>query len=1106
MSSRFTVGRLVTFTGAPGIGRVGAIDGGTLRVDFFESVAEPEVESRMVPSTACQPAALRPETRVFWRNPNTGTWLAGRVQGSQRHTYFVHFPNTQPDFPVPESELRVRWDKPVHDPLQVLVSGGNESGYFHNARIPLLRNLIAQRAACASTPALLSSAVELYPHQIDAALTVLSDPVQRYLLADEVGLGKTIQAGYVIRQTLIDNPTARITIITPEILRRQWLSELHDKFFIGDFVDRRVRYSSHETPANWAQYHDSDLVVVDEAHELVHDIDDNDARYRELCALVHAAPKLLLLSATPITAGPTAQLALLHLLDRDLYRWENRADFERRHDMREKLADRVSGLDEEFPPLLPSAIDRIREVIPEDPLFEDLAPQILELLDEYDELADGADASELTVRIEALRAHISETYRLDRRVIRHRRARILRGQEDSDLAPYVVRGRAIPQFLSDGSLRSIGTELARTWQRETWDRLLDEHLDDQQTEYGLVLAVYTSRLSGPSSDFLDAMRWRVRQDPQAADRAGLTRQEREMLVGPALLVHESALLERLEAKLGPRALREEMDELAVALLPIISQGARTAIFAGAGSLASNLAAELQLRLPGILVVKHTRDVGSEKSHKAVKAWRAPYPQNPPAAREAVKPPRVLVMDDSADDGLNLQTANTAVHLRLPWSPNRLEQRLGRIDRYPDFEETGQDPASQFVVAETDEFTGAWQALLADGYRIFSDSVSTLQDAIARDISGVWSTALAEGAEGLASLAPQVSAQLTAAQAVIAKFDRVEAVHESSTYQSDVAAGIAEFEQPRRKIEKALLGYVGDDSGSGIKLPHWTRSMNGCIRHKFNLNAQPLVSPHLYQTLKSKVPAEAAEASLFRADALSSPGTRLFRIGNPLIDMLASVIYTEDRGQATAFWRLDSKHRGELEPYFGFDFVVEADISTAVAMVNDVDADKARLALRRQADRILPPFALKVWVAAGGTEAVTDEETLAWLEKPYDNSTDHNYNAKLIRELTDIFGGWNYYADTAKSANEIALGELERVTELPVMCDRAQKAARRRLAVAAAQARSRSAARDLVGDTESYMTDVSVARALVEGLTQPTVQLVAATCIVKSGYRRVRRDS
>ncbi|MFH9662315.1 protein DpdE [Streptomyces sp. NPDC017248] len=1103
MSSGFAVGHLVTFTGAPGIGRVGAVDGGTLRVDFFESVAEPQVESRTVLATACRRAVLKRETRVFCHDPNTGAWLAGRVQMADGDVYFVHFPNTNSESRVPETWLRVRWDKPVRDPLQVLVSGGNESGYYHNTRLPLLHNLIGQRAACASTPALLSSAVEIYPHQVDAALTVLSDPVQRYLLADEVGLGKTIQAGYVIRQTLIDNPRGRITVITPEILRRQWATEMREKFFIDDFVDARVRFTSHETPEKWASYHDSELVVVDEAHELVHGVDDTDPRYRELCALAHAAPKLLLLSATPITAGPTAQLALLHLLDRDLYSWESQQAFEQRHEMREKLADRVSGLDDKLPDVLPSAIDRIREVIPQDPLFEDLAPGILALLDEYDELADPADAPELGLRVEALRAHISETYRLDRRVIRHRRARILRDNEDSDLIPYAVRGRALPRLIGDGTLHSIAAETLRSWQRETWDRLLDENLDDQQPGYGLALGIFTSRLGGPSNDFLDAMRWRVHQDARAADRAGLTTQERGLLAGPPLLTHEATLLERLEAKLEHDVLKEETDELAAALLPIISRGGRTAIFAGAGSLASDLAQDLHSHLPNVLIAEHTRQAGSDKSHEAVEDWRKPYPKNPRAARRAGKPPRVLVMDDSADDGLNLQSADIAVHLRLPWSPNRLEQRLGRIDRYPDFEETGQDPATQFVLAETEEFTGAWHALLSDGYQIFADSVSTLQDAIAQNLSGVWSTALAEGPDGLANSASRMAAQLKDARAAIAKFERVESVHESSTYQSDVGAEIAKFEQRRRKIENALLNYAGDGS-SGIKLPHWTRSVNGCIRHKFNLDAQPLVSPHLYKTLSAKVPREAAEGAFFRADALRAPGTRLFRMGNPMVDMLASVIYTDDRGQATAFWRLDPSHHGELEPYFGFDFIAEADISSAEQLVGD--AEKARFALRRQADRILPPFALKVWVAAGSTKAVTDEQTLAWLERPYDNSKDHNYNSKQIRELTDLFGGWDYYATTARAANTVALGELARVTDLSAQCARAQDSARRRLAVAAAQAQSRRAAGHLLGDIESYWTDVAVADTLVEGLTQPTVRLVAATCIVKSAYRRVQHDS
>ena len=172
----------------------------------------------------------------------------------------------------------------------------------------MVGNLIAQRAASASIPALLSSAVEIYPHQIRAALTVLSDPVQRYLLADEVGLGKTIEAGYVARQVLLDQPRARIAIVVPDVLRRQWRSELVEKFFIDDFPAATVKISAHETPERWSAYYGFDLVVVDEAHRLVAVDEPDRSPYSELAALAHSVPRLLLLSATPMTWRPTTHL------------------------------------------------------------------------------------------------------------------------------------------------------------------------------------------------------------------------------------------------------------------------------------------------------------------------------------------------------------------------------------------------------------------------------------------------------------------------------------------------------------------------------------------------------------------------------------------------------------------------------------------------------------------------------------------------------------------------------------------------------------------------------------------------------------------------------
>ena len=196
-------------------------------------------------------------------------WAAGRVVGGDPSAYFIRLPNSEFDRKVGEAELRVRWDRPVGDPVDVLIARANESPYFRDARLPMLRSLVSQRAASAGTPGLLSSSVEIYPHQVSAALTVLNDPVRRYLLADEVGLGKTIEAGLIIRQLLLDQPRSRVVIIAPDALRLQWQSELRDKFFTDDFPHATIKITAHETSDRWADYQQFDLAVVDEAHRLV---------------------------------------------------------------------------------------------------------------------------------------------------------------------------------------------------------------------------------------------------------------------------------------------------------------------------------------------------------------------------------------------------------------------------------------------------------------------------------------------------------------------------------------------------------------------------------------------------------------------------------------------------------------------------------------------------------------------------------------------------------------------------------------------------------------------------------------------------------------------
>lgn len=134
--------------------------------------------------------------------------------------------------------------------------------------------------------ALLSSRIDLRPHQAYVAGVVLLDNVRRYLLADEVGLGKTIEAGIIIHDLLAKKPDARILILCPSALTQQWFCEIYSKFggqifTLLDLEDNRsinlqtvskticsITHAAYEradeiSAIRW------DLIVVDEAHHLL---------------------------------------------------------------------------------------------------------------------------------------------------------------------------------------------------------------------------------------------------------------------------------------------------------------------------------------------------------------------------------------------------------------------------------------------------------------------------------------------------------------------------------------------------------------------------------------------------------------------------------------------------------------------------------------------------------------------------------------------------------------------------------------------------------------------------------------------------------------------
>ncbi|MBI2193336.1 MAG: DEAD/DEAH box helicase [Planctomycetes bacterium] len=185
------------------------------------------------------------------------------------------------------------------------------------------------------------SRVDLNPHQVDAALFAIRSPLTRgVILADEVGLGKTIEAGIVISQRWAERKR-RILVIVPSTLRKQWQQDLETKFYLPtrvldsrafnalaqegvsnafDSPDRLVICSYHFASAKANEIHRVpwDLVVIDEAHRLRNVYKKASRLARRIADAVGSAPKLLL-TATPLQNSLMELYGLASVIDDHLF-------------------------------------------------------------------------------------------------------------------------------------------------------------------------------------------------------------------------------------------------------------------------------------------------------------------------------------------------------------------------------------------------------------------------------------------------------------------------------------------------------------------------------------------------------------------------------------------------------------------------------------------------------------------------------------------------------------------------------------------------------------------------------------------------------------------
>ena len=211
----------------------------------------------------------------------------------------------------------------------------------------------------------------LIPHQLHIAQEVGNRINPRVLLADEVGLGKTIEAGMILQNQLFAEKVQRVLIIVPETLQHQWLVEMLRRFNLHfslfdeerceDFAEQAINPFSTESliicALDWLKAHphrvqqaieaEFDCLIVDEAHHLAWSENAPSAAYLLVEQLANAIPSVLLLTATPEQLGLESHFARLRLLDPE--RFYDYQAFLKEQENYQPVADAVQSLLSEKP-------------------------------------------------------------------------------------------------------------------------------------------------------------------------------------------------------------------------------------------------------------------------------------------------------------------------------------------------------------------------------------------------------------------------------------------------------------------------------------------------------------------------------------------------------------------------------------------------------------------------------------------------------------------------------------------------------------------------------------------------------------------------------------
>lgn len=660
-----------------------------------------------------------------------------------------------------ETELKFDYSQMNYSPGKQLRAYEFQHPTWFINRLKVSKNLHLVNNATYGFRTLAGCRAFLLPHQISTVARCFETTSVRYMLADEVGLGKTIEACSILSILASEKKELRVLIIAPGALVSQWKNELHYKYGLDTAVaapyaqicllpmeDIGKSLLILSTPWN--------LAIVDETHRLL----TNDAWYSQVQNLSRRVTHILLLSATPIQDRNEEYRRLLALLNPEQYENMSADHFAlmvKQQKRIQKSANQLLRYLERYDEYIEIVLDNLNSIV------ETLGDSALEKMIKEVDLHTGDRGRS---RVEQALAYICENYRIERRVIRNRRQLISEKMARRTLC-------AIPY--TPLSLNENYNEIGAI--QNTLAYLADNGKNNKEYVIETAIPLLSALFSSPWA-FEEALRELKIDDGVLRDSAAAWRRQAEnehRLVNVALDEDPDLIKGRL--MMAMNYIDQETDILDDENCKLVVFTAHNATLIQFLKLFNTRYAD-----KGIQAVAFGKHMERSELEDSVYAF-----QNNPECR-------VIICDETGGEGRNFQNAAQIIHLDLPWSANALEQRIGRLDRL------GRDPDMDVMSVVLYASTSVEEQLFhiwRDGMKLFEQSLSGLEI-----ITGELNELIVE-----ALLDDYYNGLINAFDDIL---DQAEEMRESVEDEQDFDLGAALYRPLSQGIDDVLRIYASED--------------------------------------------------------------------------------------------------------------------------------------------------------------------------------------------------------------------------------------------------------------------------------------------------------